>query len=32
MAAAISEGIMRYRDLLKERQGTLAVTSPEGAE
>ena len=32
MAAAISEGIIRYRDLLKERQGTLAVTAPEGAE
>jgi N-acetylmuramoyl-L-alanine amidase len=32
MAAAISEGIMRYRDLLKERQATVAVTAPEGAE
>ena len=26
MAAAISEGILRYRDVLKERQLTLAVT------
>jgi N-acetylmuramoyl-L-alanine amidase len=32
IAAAISEGIIRYRDLLKERQPTLAVTAPEGAE
>jgi N-acetylmuramoyl-L-alanine amidase len=28
MAAAISEGILRYRDVLKERQLTLAVTNP----
>ena len=28
MAAAISEGILRYRDVLKERQLTLAVTDP----
>jgi N-acetylmuramoyl-L-alanine amidase len=28
MAAAISEGILRYRDVLKERQPTLAVTDP----
>ncbi len=28
MAAAISEGILRYRDALKERQLTLAVTDP----
>jgi N-acetylmuramoyl-L-alanine amidase len=29
MAAAISEGILRYRDVLKERQLTLAVTAPK---
>lgn len=28
MAAAISEGILRYRDFLKERQLPLAVTDP----
>ncbi|HME88197.1 MAG TPA: N-acetylmuramoyl-L-alanine amidase [Chthoniobacterales bacterium] len=28
MAAAISEGILRYRDVLKERQLTLAVSGP----
>jgi len=28
MAAAISEGILRYRDVLKERQLTLAVDGP----
>ena len=28
MAAAISEGILRYRDVLKERELTLAVTGP----
>ena len=28
MAAAISEGILRYRDVLRERQLTLAVTGP----
>jgi len=32
MAAAISEGILRYRDLLKQRQARLAVTTPESAE
>ena len=32
MAAAISEGIIRYRDLLKQRQPPLAVSTPEGAE
>ena len=31
IAAAISEGILRYRDL-KERQPTLAVTAPGGSE
>lgn len=31
MAAAISEGILRYREVLRERQLTLAVTGP-GAE
>jgi N-acetylmuramoyl-L-alanine amidase len=29
MAAAISEGILRYRDVLKERQLSLAVTVPK---
>ena len=28
MAAAISEGILRYRDVLKERQLPLAVAGP----
>ena len=28
MAAAISEGVLRYRDALKDRQLTLAVTNP----
>jgi N-acetylmuramoyl-L-alanine amidase len=28
MAAAISEGVLRYRDVLKERQLPLAVTDP----
>jgi len=28
MAAALSEGILRYRDVLKERQLTLAVSDP----
>ena len=32
MAAAITEGILRYRDLLKQRQQTLAVTAPDGTE
>lgn len=32
IAAAIGEGILRYRDLLKERQPALAVTAPDGTE
>jgi len=28
LAAAITEGILRYRDLLQQRQPTLAVTAP----
>lgn len=32
MAAAINEGIFNYRDRLKQRQPTLAVLAPEGAE
>jgi N-acetylmuramoyl-L-alanine amidase len=32
LAAAISEGILNYRERLKQRQPTLAVTAPEGAE
>jgi N-acetylmuramoyl-L-alanine amidase len=32
MAAAISEGILRYRDALKQRQATLAATTAAGAE
>ena len=32
LAAAISEGILSYRDRLKQRQPTLAVTAPDGAE
>jgi N-acetylmuramoyl-L-alanine amidase len=32
LAAAISEGILNYRDRLKQGQPTLAVTAPEGAE
>ena len=32
MAAAISEGITRYRDLVRQRPATLAVTTPDGAE
>src|ERR1022692_1196163 len=32
LAAAISEGILSYRDHLKQRPATLAVTAPDGAE
>jgi N-acetylmuramoyl-L-alanine amidase len=32
LAAAISEGILNYRERLRQRQPTLAVTAPEGAE
>jgi N-acetylmuramoyl-L-alanine amidase len=32
MAGAISEGIIRYRDLLKQCRTTLAVTASEGGE
>jgi N-acetylmuramoyl-L-alanine amidase len=32
IAAAISEGILRYHDLVKQRQPALAVTAPETAE
>src|SRR3984893_14195509 len=32
IAAAISEGIFNYRDRLKQRQPTLATTTPEGTE
>jgi N-acetylmuramoyl-L-alanine amidase len=32
IAAGISEGIIRYRDVLKQRPGTLAVTGPAGSE
>jgi N-acetylmuramoyl-L-alanine amidase len=32
MAAAISEGIVHYREILKQRQATLAVTAPERTE
>ena len=32
IAAAISDGIIRYRDLVKERQPKLAVTQPRGTE
>lgn len=32
IAGAITEGIIRYRDLLKQRQATLAVTAPEAGE
>jgi N-acetylmuramoyl-L-alanine amidase len=28
LAAAVTEGVLRYRDLLKQRQPTLAVTAP----
>lgn len=30
LAAAVVEGVLRYRDLLKQRQATLAVTVPAG--
>ncbi len=30
LAAAITDGVLRYRDLLKQRQTTLAVTAPAG--
>jgi len=30
IAAAISEGVIRYRDLVKVRQSTLAVSAPKG--
>jgi N-acetylmuramoyl-L-alanine amidase len=32
IAAAISDGIVRYREVLKQRQATLAVTAPKGTE
>ena len=32
LAAAISEGIFNYRDRLTQRQSTLAVLAPDGAE
>ena len=32
IAAAISDGIIRYRDLVKQRQPKLAVTQPRGTE
>jgi N-acetylmuramoyl-L-alanine amidase len=32
IASGISEGIIRYRDLLKQRSGTLAVTQPTRSE
>lgn len=32
IAAAIAEGIIRYRELLKQRLPTLAVTASDGAE
>jgi N-acetylmuramoyl-L-alanine amidase len=32
MAGAISEGILRYRDLLRQRQPALAVSAPDGTE
>jgi N-acetylmuramoyl-L-alanine amidase len=28
LAAAISDGILRYRDALKQRQSAVAVTAP----
>jgi N-acetylmuramoyl-L-alanine amidase len=30
IAAAIADGIVRYRDAVKQRQSTLAVTNPGG--
>ena len=32
LAAAVTEGVLGYRDAVKQRQSTLAVTAPEGAE
>jgi len=32
IAAAISEGILRYRDLMRQRQPALAVTAPDTTE
>jgi N-acetylmuramoyl-L-alanine amidase len=32
LAAAISEGVLNYRDGVKKRQPTLAVTAPDGSE
>ena len=32
MAAAITEGILRYRDVMKQRQATLAATTAPGFE
>ena len=32
IATAITEGIVRYRDLLKQRPGTLAVTGARSSE
>src|SRR5213593_1262762 len=32
LAAAVTDGILGYRDAVKQRQSTLAVTAPEGAE
>lgn len=32
LAAAISEGILNYRERLKQRQPALAVTAPDGTE
>ena len=32
IATAITEGIVRYRDLLKQRPGTLAVTGAPTSE
>jgi N-acetylmuramoyl-L-alanine amidase len=32
LAAAISEGILSYRDRLKQSQLPLAVTAPDGSE
>jgi N-acetylmuramoyl-L-alanine amidase len=32
MAAAITEGILRYRDVMKQRQTTLAATTAPGSE
>jgi N-acetylmuramoyl-L-alanine amidase len=32
LATAISEGVFRYRDLVKQRRATLAVSAADGAE